>query len=432
MKKIFIRIKNISENKKRLASNFFSLSALQFVNYLLPFITIPYLIRVVGIERFGVLAIATSLVSYFLIFTDYGFNLSAVRYVSINRDNPEKLNEIFSAVMIIKTFLMFISIIIFSIIVFSFSNFRQHFIAYYLSFGLVLGNVLAPNWFFQGIEKMKYIANINISSKIFFTIPIFLLIKKPDDYYLMPLFISLGVIFGGAISLIYLNKKFQLKLKILKKELILSYIKDSWSIFITVISANIYMNSAPIVLGIFASDLIAGYYSIAYKTVDVIQNAFLTPLGHALYPFLINRSDKNRQLALVSFEKLKKILMPLFFISSILVYLFSPLIIRFLAGSFDQNIITIMRVLAILIFISGNYHIYGGYFLFGFGYIKEWANFVRLTLIFSILAILICFILFNNKGLGMAFSTILIYSFALIQTYYYYRVKKKEIAELIR
>ena len=89
------KIKNIvnTEYKKRLLGNFFSLSVLQVFTYILPLITFPYLVKVLGVDKFGLVMFAQAFLMFFNILTDYGFDLSATREVSIHRDNKEKLTE---------------------------------------------------------------------------------------------------------------------------------------------------------------------------------------------------------------------------------------------------------------------------------------------------------------------------------------------------
>jgi len=79
-------------HKKTLLGNFVSLSFLQGTNYLLPLITLPYLVRVLGAEKFGVIAFAQAFIQYFVVLTDYGFNLSATTEISVHSGNEEKVS----------------------------------------------------------------------------------------------------------------------------------------------------------------------------------------------------------------------------------------------------------------------------------------------------------------------------------------------------
>ena len=142
-----------SENSKKISANFMYLSILQGMNLILPLITFPYLVRVLGIENFGLLMFAQAFIVYFTMIVDYGFNLSGIREVSSNRNNKSKLIKIFSSIMIARFILALVGLIFLTIIVFSFEKFSQNWELYYLTFGIVIGTALFPTWFFKGWKK---------------------------------------------------------------------------------------------------------------------------------------------------------------------------------------------------------------------------------------------------------------------------------------
>lgn len=282
-----------SEDKKRLFSNFLSLSVLQAANYVLPLLTLPYLVRVLGPEKFGLIAFSQAFIQYFVILTDYGFNLSATRDIAINRENREKVSEIFSTVMIIKFTLLFISAIILTVIVFSFEKFRNDWEIYYLTFGIVVGQVLFPVWFFQGMERMKYITFLNILAKIIFTVAIFIFIRKTSDYIYVPLINSLGFIVAGVLSLWIVFKDFGINSFSIKLENIIFHFRHSTKFFLSRVAVSIYTISNTFVLGLFTNNTIVGYYSMAEKLYQALQNLYF-PLTQTIYPYIAN--TRNSQL----------------------------------------------------------------------------------------------------------------------------------------
>ena len=254
MIKGFIKKFTNTEDKKRLLSNFISLSVLQGANYILPLITLPYLVRVLGPEKFGLIMFAQAFIQYFVILTDYGFNLSATREISIHRENKGKVSEIFSSVMTIKFILMIVSIIILSVVIFSFEKFRNDWGIYFLTFGMVAGQVLFPVWFFQGMERMKYITFLNILAKLIFTVAIFVFIHEASDYIYVPLINSLGFIVAGILAMWIVFRNFKVSFKLPCFYDIKYQLSDGWHLFVSTVGVSLYRSADTVILGLFSSN----------------------------------------------------------------------------------------------------------------------------------------------------------------------------------
>ena len=200
MIKLVDKLRRNEGNRKVLLDNFVALLLLQATSYLFPFITLPYLSRVIGVEKFGEIAFATALMTYFQTIVDYGFIYSAVRDISRCRDDKQKASLIFTTVMWARFFLIIVSLLLLGLIILVVPKFFEMRVILCTSFFMVIGHALFPDWMFQAIEKMKYITFLNILTKLLFTILVFVVIQQESDYIYQPILTSLGFCISGLIS----------------------------------------------------------------------------------------------------------------------------------------------------------------------------------------------------------------------------------------
>src|SRR5690554_5422016 len=149
-------VKKTLANKdiKQLIENFFSLAILKVFNLILPFVTLPYLIKTLGFEQYGAIVLALALMQYFQAVTDYGFNLSATRDIARHRHSKQQLSFIYSKVMASKLVLLAISISLILPVIFLVPQFQTDRAVFLLMLPVLIGHTLFPEWFFRGVEKI--------------------------------------------------------------------------------------------------------------------------------------------------------------------------------------------------------------------------------------------------------------------------------------
>lgn len=338
------------EARKVVMKNFASLSALQTLTYLLPVVILPYLFRTIGPGKFGLISFAQAFAQYFMILTDYGFSISATKEISLCREEHSKVCAVFSSVITVKIILALLSLAVMGIMVYFIPRFRSDWMVYVFSFGTVVGNTLFPVWFFQGTEKMRHIAELNIIGGIILVVSIFFFVKGPQDYLMVPLINSSVFLLTGIMGLYVVFRRFGVRFKFPGYENVRKQLRAGWDIFISIVAINAYTTTRIFTVGLLTNNVITGYYSIAEKIANLIQTFPLLSFSQAIFPRLSKVFRKNKKKALEIARHIQQITTNISLIFLPLIFIFAYPIVRIVCGMDCGEATLSLRLLLISVF----------------------------------------------------------------------------------
>jgi len=332
--------------KNAFFKNFFNLSLNQGINILVAIIVTPILFQNLGESEYGLVNLAFSIVMILSIIVSYGYHLNGPKRISLLNTIEEK-KELINEIISLRISLAFITTVLIYFLI-TFSNF---FIGYenVIMFSLVIlySEALHPIFYLQGENNLSILAVTNAISKLIYVALIILLIKNPDDSFLV------NLLFGGVLSIVYLVfwlsifLKNNIRFAWPKADKIIYRIKENFDFFFSSIAGHISIHGGIIILSNFIDNIELGKFALAQKvgmllrmipvfiTQAVLQNASV-----------INQNRKSYLNDYLNKFYLKGLLFT--FVIGILVTVTSKWIIIFLSG---EEILYSQEILSLLSFI---------------------------------------------------------------------------------
>ncbi|MEZ8582881.1 oligosaccharide flippase family protein [Vibrio splendidus] len=394
----------MSSSFKKLIGNFLSLSGVRIISYLFPLISMPYLIITLGPEKFGLIIFAQTICAYFVLFVDYGFSLSATKDIAKNVDDNEHINIIFTSVIVSKCIIAVVGYIILHLVISYFDKFNGDYWIYMSSYGVVLGNVMFPVWYFQGIEKMHNVAFFNILPKLIFLILLFFVVKQESDYFYVPLILSLGSICSGVVSFLYSLRLGVCLVKVSLKDIQQQFSKG-WHVFIGMVSSGFASNSILLFLGLLTNNTTLGLYSAIDKIIQPISTLSITVLN-VIYPHMIKMREAGAKSPTLFSLKVSILYVTILSILSFIFLMFANEIIVVVFGSEYMVSSDILNVLIFLPIITAFLNIFLIPNCLVFDYSKAYGK-----ILFAVFLISLCIspLVINLFGMvGAAVSAILV------------------------
>lgn len=359
-----------------------SLGVLQVANYLIPFLVLPIISRILGASLFGSVSYAQNIISYLTLLINYGFEYSATRQIAVAHDDKSRTDAIFWAVMVAKTVLLLISFGLLAVLPIFVERVACDPKLYIYTALANIGIVFFPTWYLQGIQQMDKMAWANFFTKLLGAVLVLTFVQEASAYRLYPLLMSIAGIAVGIGAFIYVVRHFKIRGPFINLTAIREVMQAGAPIFLNNVFVAFYTTANMTILGIYAANDVIGYFSGAQRLIIALNMVVVMPVSMAAYPEISRRFAESKEKG-VAF--LKRVLLYAGLAAmgvSLLTFLCAPFIIRIMYGEGFAPSVELLRWMApipLLVMVATLLTVQG---LYGMG-LQKWAPWVGFVLAIS-------------------------------------------------
>ncbi len=267
--------------QKSIKKNFVLNALLTISGIIFPFISSPYVMRVLGPEGMGTVDFACSNLSYFSLLAQLGIPTYGVKACAKVRDNKLELARTVKELLVINLVMTMISYAFFVPTLFLVPQFANEKLLYIIISSTLLFNTIGMEYLYKGLEQYGYITIRSIVFKFIAFGALFLLVKTKDDYVIY----GAISIFAASSSFImnFFHSRRLISFKNIGKCNYKKHIKQVLIYFAMSCTVTIYVNMDKTMLGFMTSEADVGYYGASVK-IKTILVALVTSLGAVLLP----------------------------------------------------------------------------------------------------------------------------------------------------
>ncbi|MDE5947151.1 MAG: flippase [Oscillospiraceae bacterium] len=273
--------------KTSIKKNFMYQMIYEILIIILPFVTSPYIARVIGAEGQGMYSYSYSIAYYFVLFSMLGLKNYGNRAIARARDDSDGLNKTFSNILALH---IIISILCFTVYVIYVSTLKTDKLFAFIQTAYVLSGLFDVSWFFFGIEKFKLTVMRSTIIKILNVICIFVFVRNSEDLWKYCLIMSLGMLISQLTLWIPLRKYVRIVRPHWKE--MTTHLKPMLIFFIPAIAVSLYKYMDKIMIGALSNKTQLGFYENAEK-VNNIPMTIISSFGTVMLPKMSNLAAKS-------------------------------------------------------------------------------------------------------------------------------------------
>ncbi len=367
--------------KNQIYKNTVMMLILNISKLIFPFITLPYLTRVLTTECYGTVSYVKAVMSYMQIIVDFGFGLSATKAIAESRDNKLRIEKTLGINIGAKMLLAIFAGLILSVVSFKIPILKMNLGYTMLSYIPIALTIFSLDFLFKGIEKMHIITIRFVIMKMISTVLTVLCVKKDSDIIKIPLWDIIGTLF--AIIWIGVEvKKLNIQIIVPNLKECLFEIKKSSIYFVSTFASTSFNVFNTVVSGIILSSKEIAYWSVCMQIINAMQ-ALYTPVSDAIYPEMI-RTKSSRLI-----KKVIKRISPIVCLASVMLLIEGRWVLYAVGGNkYVEAYPTLKCLVPVLIFGFGSV-ILGWPSLGAIGKVRETSVSTVVSSFFQIISVLL-------------------------------------------
>lgn len=349
---------------------------LQFIKYLLPLLTLPYLTRILEPDGYAVYAYVASFMTFAQTFVDFGFNLSGTKGVASARD--DELGLLVGSISQARIALCFLAGVTCAVIGSFIPILRENAAYAVLAYIAVCGRGLAPDFLFQGKEQMAPITLRYLVSKGSSTLLTFVFVKSSDDLLWVPALDIIASVIALDWSFRAARRLFGLRIQWATFDQVFHELCVSGYYCLSNMASAAFSGFTTLVIGIAITDAVQiSYWSLAMTAVSAVQSLY-APITNSLYPHMVVGRDFSFAKRLAFFS------IPFVFSGTALFYCIAEPLIGIIGGPEYVPGAYVLRLVAPILVFSFYGMLFGWPILGAMGRVKELTRTTVLSSLFSI------------------------------------------------
>ena len=263
--------------------NLARLQLLQALALLVPILLQVWLARALGPFAYGRSIFVGAVAAYFVLLCDFGFGWSATRLIAVHRADERRRSEVASTTLVAKLTLFVLGLAILALLVLLVDEFRKEAALLFAAYAGVLGSVLSPAWYFQGVERPHVPIVADLGARLLVVPAIVLWVTGPQDLTLAISLLAAAQLFGGAAAFVVMLRSRQLRWVQPSVSVMAQTLWKGVPLFLSASAVSLYTATSSVVLGLLASREQVAYFGAAQKIVAAVSNV-LIPFNTLLYP----------------------------------------------------------------------------------------------------------------------------------------------------